>query len=36
MTPLQRCIARNLAWRLGVQLPTFITYKVLSRNTVHH
>lgn len=29
MTPLQRIIIINLAWRFGVQLPAMILYRVL-------
>jgi hypothetical protein len=30
MSPLQRIVAINLAWRLGVQFPVFIAYRVIS------
>lgn len=29
MTPLQRIILINLAWRLGVQLPLMVAARVL-------
>jgi hypothetical protein len=31
MSPLARVIAINLLWRFGVQVPTFMLYRLLSR-----
>ena len=36
MTPLARCVVANLAWRIGVQIPVFVLYRILDRPSKEH